>query len=92
MLFIIVTVHPPLPLKLAVTTVPDIAANILVPGVAGISIPLCNDDAKAVGDDLLPKYELIFVIPRKRPNKVTIRNVRKRWGEYYIIVSIINKP
>jgi hypothetical protein len=36
---------------------------MLVPGVAGISIPLWYEDANAVGEDLFPKYELILVIP-----------------------------
>ena len=61
--FWIVTVHPPLPLNLAITIVPDIIAKILVPGLAGISIPLWKEDANLVGEFLFPKGELIFVLP-----------------------------
>ena len=35
---------------------------MLVPGVAGISIPLWNDEAYAVGELRLPKYELIDLL------------------------------
>lgn len=40
-----ITVQPPLPLNLAIVTVPDPTEYIFVPGVAGMSIPLWNDEA-----------------------------------------------
>ncbi len=68
-----VTVHPPLPLNLAMITVPDIAAYMLVPGEAGISIPLWKDEAYAVGEFLFPKYELIFLLLGSGQKKLELK-------------------
>lgn len=87
--FLIDTVHPPLPLNVAVITVPDIAAYMLVSGAAGISIPLWYEDAKAVGDVLFPKYELILVVPGSGQKKLLFDLILDWVNELLFRLSIL---